>query len=61
MVDDSDLDLLVVARRRRSAISIATSAGGEANRHNQCCIIHDALREGRDLYDVADARTLDSE
>ena len=79
MVEDSDLDLLVVAdtrhgravarriraaRLRRSAaldITIATSTEVEANRHDACCIIHDALREGRVLYDVADAPPLDTE
>ncbi len=52
------------ARLRRSAaldITIATSAEVEANRHDACCIIHDALREGRVLYDVADAPPLDPE
>ena len=51
-------------RLRRSAaldIPIATSAGLEANREDPCCIIHDALREGRDLRDVADAPPLDPE
>ena len=52
------------ARLRRSAafdITIATSAGVEANRYDPCRIIHDGLREGRVLYDVADAPPLDPE
>ena len=49
---------------RRSAaleITVATSAEVEANRHDPCCCIHDALREGRVLYHVADAPPLDTE
>ena len=52
------------ARLRRSAaldITIATSAEVEANRDDPCCFIHNALREGRVLYDVADAPPLDPE
>ena len=52
------------ARLRRSAaldITVATSAEVEANRHDACCFIHDALREGRVLYHVADAPPLDTE
>ena len=43
------------ARPRRSApldVVIATAAEVEANRHDPCCFIHDALREGRVLYDA---------
>ena len=59
-----------VARRNRAArlrrsgaldITVATSAEVEANRHDPCCCIHDALREGRVLYHVADAPPLDTE
>ena len=43
------------ARPRRSApldVVVATAAEVEANRHDPCCFIHDALREGRVLYDA---------
>ena len=43
------------ARPRRSApldVVIATAAEVEANRHDPCCFIHDALREGQVLYDA---------
>ena len=43
------------ARPRRSApldVVVATTNEVEANRHDPCCFIHDALREGRVLYDA---------
>lgn len=43
------------ARPRRSApldLVVATAAEVEANRHDPCCFIHDAIREGRVLYDA---------
>ena len=43
------------ARPRRSApldVVVTTAIEVEANRHDPCCFIHDALREGRVLYDA---------
>ena len=43
------------ARPPRSApidVVVATAAEVEASRHDPCCFIHDALREGRVLYDA---------
>ena len=43
------------ARPRRSApldVVVAAAAEVEANRHDPCCFIHDALRDGRVLYDA---------
>ena len=47
------------ARPRRSApldVVVATASEVEANRHDPCCFLHDALREGRVLYDARSAR-----
>ena len=46
------------ARPRRSApldVVIATATEVEASRHDPCCFLHDALREGRVLYDARSA------
>lgn len=43
------------SRPQRSApldVIVATVAEVEANRRDACCFIHDALREGRVLYDA---------
>ena len=52
------------ARPRRSGaldITILLAAVVEANRHDPCCYVHDALREGRVFYYVADVSPLDPE
>ena len=42
-------------------VTIATPAVVEVNRHDPCGCIHDALREGRIFYYVADGPPLDPE
>ena len=53
------------ARRDRGGvgpdITILPAAVVEANRHDPCGYIHDALREGRVFYYVADVAPLDPE
>ena len=52
------------ARLRRSGaldVTIATPAVVEANRHDPCCCIHDALCEGLVFYYVANVPPLDPE